>query len=252
MLLKKVFWSIVPSLIFGRDWVGRTAVKTFFNDPMFDTPGAIAPGKLASWQNMVSCPNQGQITGIIQKIEQASTAGTDNTGLNGIKIVCDEKWKEPITVFEGKWGEWGETAVCLSFLTNFQIQFLPWIGGSWYHDQRFANKGRDPMDDVGITAITQFRCNHHMQFTNVDSPSKFKLAEEGGYYHFPSDLGDSNYGSTDKVGCGDWKTDQGEEGGHMCGLQVKNLPYQGKGGAALIDDAAIVGLKIKCCYWKKN
>ena len=43
-----------------------------------------------------------------------------------------------------------------------------------------------------------------------------------------------------------------EAGGHICGLQVKNLPFQGIGGAQIgdvsIDDAAIVGLRVKCCF----
>ena len=133
MLLKVVFLSIATPLILAKK---EPVVYTVHDDAGFDKVGRLSSYQAASWQDMVECPREGKITGIQTRIEQVSKTNIDVTGLNGIKIKCDN-WPAPLTVFEGKWGEWGKMEHCgTAWIDKFQILYLPFRGGNRYHDEK--------------------------------------------------------------------------------------------------------------------
>ena len=252
MLIKVFFWSIPCSLILAKK---SPEVHVFHDDTGFDNVGRLPSYQAASWQNMVECPNQGKITGLQTKIEQVSNTNIDVTGLNGIKIKCDNL-ANPLTVFEGKWGEWGKMEDCGSggpypwqsaWIDKFQILYLPFRGGNRYHDEKYMKNPvgplRDPQDDVGIASINRFKCKYNQYdhyYTSMSDNFNTWWKYEG-YKFKPQDIRSHIH---EGASC--------KAGGYICGLQVKNLPFQGGGGAQFnnvsIDDAAIIGLKIKCCF----
>ncbi|XP_016848149.2 vitelline membrane outer layer protein 1 [Anolis carolinensis] len=82
-------------------------------------------GQWGEWAKPSFCA-EGYVKGFALKVEpyQGSLAWNDDTGLNGIRLYCDDDKK--ITSKVGEWGSWTKAVYCpKGHLTSFSLQVEP-------------------------------------------------------------------------------------------------------------------------------
>nr|XP_008106237.1 PREDICTED: vitelline membrane outer layer protein 1 [Anolis carolinensis]XP_016848149.1 PREDICTED: vitelline membrane outer layer protein 1 [Anolis carolinensis] len=82
-------------------------------------------GGWGEWAQPALC-KEGYVKGFALKVEpyQGSLAWNDDTGLNGIRLYCDDDKK--ITSKVGEWGSWTKAVYCpKGHLTSFSLQVEP-------------------------------------------------------------------------------------------------------------------------------